>query len=88
MAHVLARISGVSIGALKERLEADASQHAKQGLILEHIWHDEESDKDVLFLFRSTDLDHARQFIEQTHTEALQHDPDANLPHMTYLIEK
>ena len=88
MSHVLARISGVNIDALKQRLEADAALHAKQGLTLEHIWHDEDSEEDVLFVFRSTDLDVARQFIEQNHTEALKQDPDANLPHMTYLIEK
>ena len=88
MSHVLARISGVKIDALKQRLEADAALHAEQGLTLEHIWHDEDSEEDVLFLFRSKDLDVARQFIEQTHTEALKGDPDANLPHMTYLIEK
>lgn len=88
MGHLLARISGVNIGELKKRLDADAVLHGEHGLILEHIWHDEDSEEDVIFLFRSTDLDHARQFIEQTHAEALHHDPDANLPHMTYLIEK
>ena len=73
---------------IKSILHADASQHAKEGLFLEHVWQDVDDAQEVLFLFRSTDLGQAKQFIERVHTKALKENPHANLPRMTFLEEK
>ena len=87
MAHVLARMKGVQAGAIREQLKADAAEHAKRGLYVEHVWSNAEEPADVLFLFRCDDLDRARQFIQQTHSEARKQNPDAKLPQMTFLEE-
>lgn len=88
MAHVLAKLRGVKVEDIKKALQADAAAHAAQGLSLEHLWQNAGDPQEVLFLFHSTDLQHARQFIEQTHAQARRADPQASLPEMTFLEEK
>jgi hypothetical protein len=85
MAHVLARLRNVKLEIIKEILIKDAAEHAKEGLFLEHFWQNTDDQNEVLFLFRTTDLNHAKQFIDRVHSQALQQDPKANLPIMTYL---
>jgi hypothetical protein len=85
MAHMLARLRKVKLEIIKEILTRDAVEHAKEGLYLEHLWQNADDQDEVLFLFRTTDLKHAKQFIDRVHSEALQQDPNANLPQMTYL---
>ena len=87
MAHVLARIQGVKVEELRARLEADAGEHAGEGLHLEHVWSNADAPAQVYFLFRAEDLARARKFIEDKHAGARAADPDANLPLMTYLEE-
>ena len=62
--------------------------HAEQGLHLEHIWQNTEDPNEVQFIFLADDLEKAKAFINKMHNEALQQDPKANLPQMTYLEEK
>jgi hypothetical protein len=88
MAHVLARLRGVKIEEIKSVLEADAPNHAEQGLYLEHLWQNSDDPDEVVFLFQSGDLDRSKRFIEEVHAQALKDDPTANLPHMTFLEEK
>jgi len=88
MAHVFARLSGVKVEDLKQALQADAARHAEEGLFVEHVWQNADDPQDVLFLFRTADLGHARQFIEKVHAQAREQDAQANLPHMTFLEEK
>jgi len=88
MAHVLARLRGVKPEIIAAILKADASEHAKEGLYLEHLWQNADDSDEVLFLFRTSDLIHARQFIERVHKQAREENPEANLPHMTFLADR
>jgi hypothetical protein len=40
------------------------------------------------FIFRTTDLDNARKFIDEVHNQVLAADHNANLPRMTFLEER
>ena len=88
MAHILARLRGVKVEDIKKVLKADASGHAEQGLYLEHFWQNADDSEEVLFLFRTDDLSRAKKFIEKVHAQALEEDPNANLPQMTFLKEE
>jgi hypothetical protein len=85
VAHVLAKLRGMKAEVIKEILTKDASQHAREGLYLEHLWQNADDPDEVQFLFRTDDLNHAKQFINNVHTQALKENPNANLPHMTFL---
>ena len=88
MAHILARLKGVKVEDIKQALEADAPRHAEEGIFLEHLWQNVDDSQEVLFLFRTADLGHTRQFIEGVHAKAREQDVQANLPAMTFLEEK
>jgi hypothetical protein len=85
MDHILARIRGVKMEDVKSMLNADISKHAKQGLILRHIWRNTDDPDEILFIFTTADLNRARRFIETVHEEALKENPNANLPQMLFL---
>ena len=87
MAHMLAKLRGVRLADIGKILRADASKHAEQGLYLEHLWQNADDLEEVLFLFRTKDLSHAKIFIDKVHTQALKENPNANLPQMTFLEE-
>ncbi|XXX78904.1 hypothetical protein WMF30_09015 [Sorangium sp. So ce134] len=87
MAHVLARLTGATLEDVKQQLEADAASHAEQGMHLEHIWTNDDDPSDILFLLRVDDLSHCKQLISRVHAEIHQEDPNAKLPHMTFLTE-
>lgn len=38
MDHILVRLGGAKMEDIKSVLKADAADHAKQGLVLRHIW--------------------------------------------------
>lgn len=88
MAHMLAKLRGVKAAEIKKVLMADASQHAAQGLHLEHLWQNADDSEEILFLFRVDDLGGARGFIQKVHTQARKENPNVNLPVMTFLEEK
>jgi len=88
MAHVLTKLTGVNAEVIKQIVTADASKHAEAGLYLEHLWQSVDDANEVLFLFRTTDMGHAKQFIDKAHTQALKENPNANLPRMTFLEEQ
>jgi hypothetical protein len=85
MAHVLAKLTNVDFDEVRKTLEADASIHKEQGLVLEHLWRNVEDDNAVMFLFAVDDLVQARILIKRLHQEARVADPDVNLPEITYL---
>ena len=87
MSHMLARLRNVKPEVIKNVLRRDADQHAKEGLTLEYLWQNADDKDEVLFLFRTTDLDRAKQFIDRVHSRALRENPDSNLPQMIYLEE-
>ena len=87
MAHMLARLKDGKIEDVKAVLEADAANHAKQGLYLEHLWRNVD-ESEVLFLFRIDNPTLAKRFVRKVHAEALKQDPTVNLPLMTYLEEE
>jgi hypothetical protein len=87
MAHMLARLKDGKIKDVKAVLEADAANHAKEGLYLEHLWRNVD-DPEVLFLFRIDNPILAKRFVRKVHAEALKEDPTVNLPLMTYLEEE
>ena len=85
MPHILAKLKGVKFEDIKNLLKEHAPQHDKEGLYLEHIWQNADDQNEVLFLFKANDLSHARQYIQQVHSQALKENPKANLPQMTFL---
>jgi hypothetical protein len=87
MGHVLARLIDVKFEDVKQKLEEDAAAHAEQGMYLEHLWKNTDEHNEALFLFRVNDLNHCRQLMNRVHTEARQKDPNAKLPHITFLEE-
>jgi hypothetical protein len=87
MPHILARLKGVNLEDIKRVLEADAPQHAEQGLFLEHLWQNADDSEEIVFLFRIDNLGKAKEFINKVHTEAIAKNPQANLPYMTFLEE-
>jgi hypothetical protein len=88
MAHMLAKLRGEKAEDIGKILKADAPQHAKEGLYLERLWQNADDINEVLFLFRIDDVGRAKQFIERVHSQALRENPNANLPHMTFLEER
>ena len=87
MPHILARLKGVNLEDIKKALEADAPQHAEQGLYLEHLWQNADDSEEIVFLFRIENIGKAKEFINKVHTEAIAKNPQANLPYMTFLEE-
>jgi hypothetical protein len=85
MAHVLAKLTGAPLAAVKQQLEHDAAEHAEQGMYLEHLWQNAEKPEEVLFLFRVKDLAHCRQRMREVHAQARAQNPDAPIPEMTFL---
>jgi hypothetical protein len=85
MDHILGRMKGVKTENIKAALTADLARHAKEGLVLKHVWHNADDADETLFIFTATDLHHARKFIETEHANARKENPNANLPEMLYL---
>lgn len=85
MDHILARLKGAKIEDIKSVMKADAADHAKQGLVLRHIWRNADDPNEIVFIFTTTDLDSARKFIETAHEQVRRENPDANLPQMLFL---
>jgi hypothetical protein len=82
---MLAKLMGVDLSDVEQKLAADASAHAEQGMHLEHLWTDADHPNEVLFLFRVDDLEHCRRLMERVHMEARREDPDAKLPETIFL---
>ena len=70
---------------IKSVLKADAADHAKQGLVLRHIWRNADDPNEIVFIFTAANLDNARKFIETAHEQARSENPNANLPQMLFL---
>lgn len=87
MPHMLARLRGVKPEIIKQVLLNDATAHAQEGFYLEHFWLNDDDADEVLFLFRVADLDHAKKFIAEVHSQTLKENPEVNLPGMTFLKE-
>lgn len=87
MAHVLAKLTGVPLAAVKHQLATDASAHAEQGMYLERLWMNSDNPSEVLFLFRVDDLDRCKQRMNSVHAEVLQADPNAKVPEVVFLAE-
>ena len=85
MAHMLAKLTAVDVSNVKQKLAADASGHAEQGMHLEHLWRNADHPNEVLFLFRVDDLDRCKQLMERAHLEARLEDPHAKLPETIFL---
>jgi len=85
MAHVLAKLTGAPLPAVKQQLEHDAAEHAEQGMYLEHLWQNADKPEEVLFLFQVKDLAHCRQRKREVHAQALAKNPDTPLPELTFL---
>jgi hypothetical protein len=85
MAPVLASLRGALLANVRQQLEKDAASHAGQGMVLEHLWQNTEDPEEVLFLFRVASLEQCQQRMKTTHARARQENPDAPLPHLTFL---
>jgi hypothetical protein len=87
MAHVLARLKGMSYADIRQVLVADSKRHAQQGLYLEHLWRNIDDANEILFLFWAGDIGHAREFMDTIHARTLNENPQAKLPHLVFLEE-
>lgn len=87
MAHVLAKLRGAKVDDVRRQLTKDAPAHAEQGMYLERLWGNDDDPDEVLFLFRVDDLGRCRDRMKKAHAQALQADPNAKLPKMTFLEE-
>lgn len=85
MAHILAKLSGAPLAAIKQQLEKDADEHARQGMYLKHLWQNADDAAEVFFLFQVKDLAQCRQRMKQTHAKAREENPDVPLPTLTFL---
>jgi hypothetical protein len=85
MDHILARLKRAKIEDIKGVLKADAADHAKQGLVLRHIWRNADDPDEIAFIFTAADLDRARKFIETAHEQVRRENPNANLPQILFL---
>jgi hypothetical protein len=85
MSHIIAKLTDVEFSEVKKQLETDAVLHAEQGMYLEHLWQNSDNPKDVVFMFRVDNLDNCKQYMEQMHAEAREHDPNANVPATLFL---
>jgi len=85
MPHLLAKLRNVPFETIKEVLENDKAFHASEEMYLEHIWQNADDENEVLFLFRINSIGNTKKLIEKLHSKALEQDPNANLPNMTYL---
>jgi hemerythrin-like domain-containing protein len=85
MPHLLATLQNVPFETIKGILEKDKAFHATKEMYLEHIWQHVDDENEVLFLFRINSVENTKKLIEKLHSKALEQNPDANLPNMTYL---
>jgi hypothetical protein len=85
MPHLLATLRNVPFETIKEVLENDRAFHASEEMFLEHIWQNVDDKNEVLFLFRINSIEKTKKLIDKLHTKALEQNPEANLPNMTYL---
>lgn len=85
MPHLLATLRNVPFETIKEVLENDRAFHASEEMYLEHIWQNVDDENEVLFLFRINSIVNTKKLIDKLHTKALEQNPEANLPKMTYL---
>ena len=88
MAHILAKLKGVQFSEVEKTLKNNFLQHAAQGLFLEHLWKNQERNDEILFLFRTLNLDKAKQFMDNMHLLAGRENPGTSLPEMTFLEGK
>ena len=87
MPHLLATLRNVALEIIREVLEKDKEFHKSQGMYLEHLWQNVDDENEVLFLFQIDDIENTKALIHKLHSETLSHNPDANLPTMTYLTD-
>lgn len=85
MDHIMARIKGAKMEEIKNVLKADAAEHAKQGLMLRHVWRNADDPDEIVFIFTAADLDRARKFIEASHAQVRSQNPNTLLPQMLFL---
>ncbi len=84
MAHVLCKLKKVNVDVVRKMLKDHAPIHAKDGMFLEHVWKNADADE-VLFLFRTDNLAHAKKTVLETHANARKQDPKAVVPEVVFL---
>lgn len=87
MPHVLNKLTDVKFEAVKEQLEKDAPEHAKNGIRLEHIWKNVDNPNEIFFLMRVDDLSVHKRLMEEVHSEARKRNPEIKLPVKIFLEE-
>jgi hypothetical protein len=85
MAHILATLHGLEKDVVEELLHAHKFQHELDGLHLEHLWSNAEDDEEVIFLFKTDNVDTARLALEKIHRDCMRHNPEIEPPEMITL---
>lgn len=86
MPNLLTSIRNVPFDIVKKTLENDKAFHASEEMYLEHIWQNADDQSEVLFLFRINSIANTKRLMEKLHQKALEQNPNANLPKLTYLL--
>ena len=85
MLHLLAKLHGAHYADIEKSLKADFMKHAAEGIFLEHLWKNRENEDEVLFLFRTMNLERAKKYLNQANLEAIKSNPGAEVPEFTFL---
>lgn len=87
MAHILATLHGLEKDIVEELLHAHKYQHELDGLHLEHLWGNALDDEEVIFLFKTDNVEKAKQALNMIHRECMRHNPEIEPPEIIYLTK-
>lgn len=85
MSYVLATLHWLEKDIVEDMLHEHTKKHSLEWLHLEHIWKNAEDDEEVIFLFKTDDLDKAERLLDMVHKEAMRHNYDIDPPRVIYL---
>ncbi len=85
MSHVLATLHGLEKDIVEAMLHEHTKKRSLDGLHLEYIWMNAEDDEEVIFLFKTDDIEKAHHLMDMIHRESLEHNQDMTPPKVIYL---
>jgi len=85
MSHLLAKMHGAHFPDSEKSLKAVFLEHTAEGIFLEHLWKNREHEDEVLFPFRTMNLERAKKYLNKVNMEAIKKDPAVELPEFTFL---
>jgi hypothetical protein len=87
MAHILATLHGLEKDVVEELLHDHKYQHELDCIHLEHLWGNALDDEEVIFLFKTDNVEKAKQALDKIHQECMRHNPEIEAPEIVYLTK-